>query len=59
VFPIGGVDERTAPGLVAAGARRLAVGAGILRSDDPAGAARRLRTLLGSPPRTGSEDADR
>jgi thiamine-phosphate pyrophosphorylase len=46
LFPIGGIDAAHAPLLVAAGAARLAVGAGILDAADPGGAALRLRRLL-------------
>ena len=46
LFPIGGIDAARAPALVAAGATRLAVGAGILDAADPGDAALRLRRLL-------------
>ncbi len=46
VFAIGGITPQNAALLVAAGATRLAVGAGVLRADDPAAAARFLHTLL-------------
>ena len=46
VFPIGGITPANAPPLVAAGALRLAVGAGILGTRDPAAAARRLDDAL-------------
>ncbi len=46
VFPIGGITPENAPALVSAGAKRLAVGAGILRAADPAAAARDLAALL-------------
>ncbi|MFV1959345.1 MAG: thiamine phosphate synthase [Planctomycetota bacterium] len=47
VFPIGGIRPENAAALVAAGAKRLAVGAGVLEADDPAGAVRRLLALFG------------
>jgi len=46
LFPIGGIDVVRAPALAAAGARRLAVGAGILAADDPAEAAQALDAIL-------------
>ncbi len=46
VFPIGGIDPGRAPALVAAGATRLAVGAGVLAAEDPAAAARFLHRLV-------------
>jgi len=46
VFPIGGITLANAPALIAAGARRLAVGAAVLRAQDPAVAARKLAELL-------------
>ena len=46
VFPIGGITPANAPPLVAAGALRLAVGAGILGAPDPSEAARRLADAL-------------
>ena len=46
LFPIGGIDAAGAPALVAAGATRLAIGAGILDAADPGAAARHLRRLL-------------
>jgi thiamine-phosphate pyrophosphorylase len=46
VFPIGGITTENAPSLVAAGARRLAVGAGVLAAADPARAAEALARLL-------------
>lgn len=46
VFPIGGITPANAPPLVAAGALRLAVGAGILGAPDPAAATRRLDDAL-------------
>jgi len=42
-FAIGGIDGGTAPAVVAAGARRLAVVRAIRDADDPAAAARELR----------------
>jgi thiamine monophosphate synthase len=48
VFPIGGIDEQGAAALIEAGTRRLAVGAGILTRRDPAGAARRLASMVGA-----------
>ena len=45
-FPIGGITVENAAALVKAGARRLAVGAGILGARDPAGAVRALASLL-------------
>ena len=50
LFPIGGVTPENAASLVAAGARRLAVGAAVLRAADPAAAAHTLANLL--PPAT-------
>jgi thiamine-phosphate pyrophosphorylase len=46
VFPIGGITPDNVTALVAAGAARAAVGAGILAADDPAAAARTLRERL-------------
>ncbi len=46
LFPIGGITPDNVGSLVAAGARRAAVGAGILAATDPAEAARRLRGVL-------------
>jgi thiamine-phosphate pyrophosphorylase len=46
VFAIGGVTLENAPSLVAAGARRLAVGSAVLRAADPAAAARALANCL-------------
>lgn len=48
VFPIGGIDEQNLPSLIAAGATRAAVGAGVLAQSDPARAARALQALLQS-----------
>ena len=45
-FAIGGIDETTAPAVVAAGARRLAVVRAIAGAADPGAAARGLRALL-------------
>lgn len=50
LFPIGGIDLAGAAGLVAAGARRLAVGSSVLRAADPAAALRGLAALLPSGP---------
>ncbi len=54
LFPIGGITPANAGPLVDAGARRLAVGAGVLMAPDPAAAIRaldeRLRTARGSRP---------
>lgn len=41
IFPIGGITPENAPALAAAGARRLAVGAGVLSHGDPGAAAKR------------------
>ncbi len=46
LFPIGGITTANIAQLVAAGATRAAVGAGILESEDPAAAARALREAL-------------
>ena len=46
LFPIGGIGPSNAAALAAAGARRLAVGAGILAAADPAAAARLLDETL-------------
>lgn len=46
LFPIGGITPDNAASLAAAGARRLAVGAGILAAPDPAAAAQALDALL-------------
>lgn len=46
LFPIGGITPENVGQLVAAGARRVAVGAGILGADDPARAARALAAAL-------------
>lgn len=46
VFAIGGITPENAALLVRAGARRLAVGAGILRAANPAGAALAIKALL-------------
>lgn len=56
VFPIGGITPHHVPALVAAGARRVAVGAGILGSDDPADAARRISDALNHPAPSTSGD---
>jgi len=47
VFPIGGIDAGNLEGLVEAGAHRAAAGAGVLATDDPAGAVRQMHALLG------------
>lgn len=49
VFPIGGITPDNVAALVAAGASRAAVGAGILAAADPAAAARTLRERLAVP----------
>lgn len=46
VFPIGGISIENLPSLLAAGATRAAVSAGVLSSDDPAAAALALAALL-------------
>ena len=46
LFPIGGITLDNAPGLIEAGATRLAVGAAICSAPDPAAAARGFKTLL-------------
>ena len=46
VFPIGGITAANVGDLVAAGASRVAVGAGILGADDPAAAARAIAAVL-------------
>lgn len=46
VFPIGGIDAGNVSQLVTAGARRAAVGAGILAAPDPAEAARSIHRAL-------------
>ena len=51
VFPIGGITAATLPELVAAGARRAAVGAGILQTEDPAASAQHIAARLGPPSR--------
>jgi thiamine-phosphate pyrophosphorylase len=45
-FAIGGIDERTLPEVIAAGARRIVVVRAIRDADDPEAAARRLRAAL-------------
>ncbi|WP_422742520.1 thiamine phosphate synthase [Mycobacterium sp. WMMD1722] len=45
-FAIGGIDEERLPEVLAAGARRIVVVRAITAADDPAAAARRLRTAL-------------
>lgn len=49
VFPIGGITPDNVASLVAAGARRAAVGSGVLAAADPAAAARTLRAALSVP----------
>lgn len=49
VFPIGGITAANAPGLVAAGATRLAVSSAICAAEDPGRAAASLRALLEGP----------
>ena len=44
---IGGIGEENVPLLAAAGARGVAVSRAVCGSEDPAGACRRLRALLG------------
>ena len=46
VFPIGGVSPATIQDLAAAGARRAAVGAGVLEAADPAAAVRAIHGAL-------------
>jgi thiamine-phosphate pyrophosphorylase len=48
-FAIGGIDEETLPEVMAAGARRAVVVRAIIESDDPVGAATRLRKVLDNP----------
>jgi len=48
VFPIGGITAANAPGLIAAGATRLAVSSAICAAADPRAAAAGLRALLPS-----------
>jgi thiamine-phosphate pyrophosphorylase len=50
LFPIGGITPENAASLVAAGARRLAVGGAVLRAADPAAVALRLAGLLPAAP---------
>ena len=45
-FAIGGIDDRTVGGVVAAGARRVAVVRALVGAPDPEAAARRLRQAL-------------
>jgi thiamine-phosphate pyrophosphorylase len=45
-FAIGGIDDRTVGGVVAAGARRVAVVRALVGAPDPEAAARRLRQVL-------------
>jgi ribulose-phosphate 3-epimerase len=53
----GGIDARTAPRVVAAGARILVAGSALFQTDDPERATRELRTAaaagLPSPPPVG------
>jgi thiamine-phosphate pyrophosphorylase len=46
IFPIGGITPENVADLVQAGATRVAVGAGVLRAEDPERAARLLRAAL-------------
>lgn len=46
VFPIGGVTPASAATLAAAGARRVAIGAGVLEARDPAEAVRTVHALF-------------
>jgi thiamine-phosphate pyrophosphorylase len=46
VFPIGGISESNIPGLIAAGATRVAVSSAIANARDPSAAARAIRSLL-------------
>lgn len=46
VFPIGGITPDNVGALAAAGATRVAVGAGVLRAADPAAAARAIAAAL-------------
>lgn len=46
IFPIGGIGEAHLPALVAAGARRVAIGRAVLEAPDPAEAARRIAGRL-------------
>ncbi len=46
LFPIGGISAGNVAALAAAGATRVAVGAGVLGADDPGDAARRLHEAL-------------
>lgn len=46
VFPIGGITPTNVGALVAAGATRAAVGAGVLGADDPAAAAQAIAAVL-------------
>ena len=48
-FAIGGIDRTTVEGVVAAGARRIAVVRAIVDADDPEAAARELAAALPSP----------
>jgi thiamine-phosphate pyrophosphorylase len=54
-FAIGGVDERTLPAVLAAGARRVAVVRAIAEAADPEAVARRLSTALGAANATDAE----
>ncbi|MER3453380.1 MAG: ribulose-phosphate 3-epimerase [Acidimicrobiia bacterium] len=49
----GGIDERTAPLVVEAGATLLVAGSAIFAADDPLAAARRIRTAAGAALRDG------
>ena len=50
VFPIGGITPDHVAFLAAAGARRVAVGAGVLEASDPVEAVRRIHALLPEAP---------
>lgn len=50
VFPIGGITPARVPQLAAAGARRVAVGAGILGAEDPRQAAEAIHQALAQVP---------
>jgi thiamine-phosphate pyrophosphorylase len=53
LFPIGGIDDTNAGLLVAAGARRLAVGSFVLDAPDPGRAVRTLHQILAGSPGPG------
>lgn len=58
-FAIGGIDERTLPAVVAAGAERVAAVRAIAEAPDPERAARALRTALEAPAPAHTADAFR